>query len=292
MKCIFAAGLLCTLALFGQQQPPAPAPDAPPPAPAQPPQQPAPLPPPVDETRNDIDRGGFIKLFYWQTVGKPDLLPGKKAANRDAQTLHDFAHDDKSTPGGVIAFPAGKFNRLEISYFQARGAGNTIAANDLSFFGTNFSQGDFIATTFRVRSAKVSWNYLTWPDPPEESKFRIKTLWEFQYTSIESVLDEPFNFDPTFSPAINTKSIFYPTFGLGAEYTPSKHFYFDLRVSGFGLPHRSVIGDAEGSLVIRIKRLEILPGYKWYHFKTSPQSDQYVAGTLKGPYGAIRLVFH
>lgn len=292
MKSIVAAGLLCGILAYSQQPPApeAPQPPTPQPPPAQ--EQPTPLPPPVDETRNDIDRGAFIKLFYWQSVGLPDLLPGKKAANRDAQTFRSFGRDDKRTLGGTIAFPAGKFNRLEVSYFQARGSGAALAPRDLTFFGTTFLQGDFMGTEFRVRNAKVTWNYLTWPDPPEESKFRLKTLWEVQYVSVQSVLDEPFNFNPSFSTAVNTKNIIFPTFGLGGEFVPSKHFYLDLRGSGFALPHKSVIVDAEASAVIKLGWLEIVPGYKWYHFKTSPQSDQYVLGTLRGPYGALRFVFH
>jgi hypothetical protein len=57
------------------------------------------------------------------------------------------------------------------------------------------------------------------------------------------------------------------------------------------IPHHSAIGDAEGTVVIRIRSLEIFAGGKTLYFKTSPQSDTYTKGTLWGPYGGLRWVF-
>jgi len=98
------------------------------------------------------------------------------------------------------------------------------------------------------------------------------------------------NGDGTFSvnPAAGTRSIIYPTLGLGFEGTLSRHFRFEAKGSGFALPHRAVIGDGEGSLGLRFGHLEFIVGAKAFHFKTSTKKDQYVSGTMYGPYGGIR----
>ena len=58
-------------------------------------------------------------------------------------------------------------------------------------------------------------------------------------------------------------------------------------------PHRSALADAEGSAVVRVRRLEIFAGGKCLHFKTSPKKhDTYISGTLWGPEGGVRWVFN
>ena len=191
----------------------------------------------------------------------------------------------------MIAIPAGKFNRLEISYFQANGVGNSTAPQNLDLFGATVPADDYLAINYRVRNYKVSWNYLTWPSPPENAKFRIKTLWEIQYTTIGASVDAPFETSISFTPAVGSKYIFLPTFGLGGEYVPSKHFRIEGGGSAFGFPHKAELWDAEANAVGRIGHFEIYAGAKIFHFKTSPNADNYFEGTLKGPYAGLRFVF-
>jgi hypothetical protein len=42
--------------------------------------------------------------------------------------------------------------------------------------------------------------------------------------------------------------------------------------------------------VVRFKHLEVFGGYKWFHYKTSPQNSEYFVGTLSGPMGGVRWV--
>jgi hypothetical protein len=285
VKPIISAGLLylsCAM-LYGQ--------DTPAPAPAQQ-QTPAPTVAPPEIAKDDPDNGASVAGFYWLSSGKFSLIGGKKSANVAGETV-PLPGDDKKTKGGTIAIPAGKFNRVEVSFFQAYGLGDVGPAPiNLSPFGVNIVQGDELVSSYTIRNFKLVWNYLTFPSPPEDSKFRVKTFWGAQYTNIEGVIDAPAELTNTQLPAVGSRHIIYPVLGIGAEYIGSKHFYLDARASAFALPHRSAYYDAEANAVIRTRHIEIFGGYHVFHFKTSPGSDAYFVGTLRGPVGGLRWMFH
>jgi hypothetical protein len=178
---------------------------------------------------------------------------------------------------------------VEVSYFDVKDSGNTLAPRDLSIFGAPIAAGDYLAMDYRLRDFKLSWNYLTYPVPPLDSKLRFKTLWEFQYVQMRPLIAFPISGGP---PVTASERILYPTLGAGLDYVPSpKHFRVDMRFSGFGLPGHAVLWDGEGSLVARIRRVEIFAGEKAFHFRTSPGKDIFMQGTLWGPYGGLRWVF-
>jgi hypothetical protein len=283
-------------AFVSGQQPPDTAQQAPP-TPA-PPKPAAPNPrdvaaKPDNTPPDDIDKV-FVSLkgYYWLTSGRFSMTSGKKATSPGNSTLPTLGDSNKHALGGMLTFPAGKYNRLEVSFYQVHGSGTSTAPQNLSFFGQDFSSGDFIASNFRVRQMQVIWNYLTWPEPPETARFRFKTLWGFQWTSVQSIIDAPYETSATFSPAVGTQNIYYPALGVGGEYVVSKNFYFDGRATGFAWPHHAVVWDAEGSAVFRYKFIEVFGGYKASHLKTSPQQEEYVTGTLRGGYGGLRIVLH
>jgi hypothetical protein len=286
LRTLGTASLMCALTslMYGQQTPPPP---EQPPAPQQ--QNPAATTAPPEISVDDPDYGEPLGVYFWLTRGSPNLNPGIKAAVPVDQILA-MPDARPRTPGASISIPAGKFNHVEISYFQVDGNGTGYAKVPLSLFGSNFAQGDFLSTTYRIRSAQLTWNYLSWPAPPEDSKFRLRTLWSFNYTSASPVIDAPFEANINFTAAHATKNIFLPDFGVQLEYIPNKIFYFEARTWGFWIPHRADIADAEANLVVRIKHLEIFGGYKFFHLKTSPNSDQYFVGTLTGPLAGVRWV--
>lgn len=295
-----ASGLLAFCLLFGAQaqrsdaqQPPQQQQSTqqpqttPPPKPSQ--QQPASTQQPAPS--HDRDTGGdalSIEPIYWLNQGQPKLLRGKKDTTNVPGNL-DFPGKSKAAIGGVITIPTTHENSLQLSYFQAKGSGDTTATQDVNFFGQGFTQGDLLATQYRVQNFKLSWNYLSYPYPSNGAKFRLKTLWEVQYTSVKSSIDAPL--DASASTASGTKSIIYPTLGLGIELHPSRHLRLEAKASGFGFPHKANSWDAEGSAVLRVGKLEVFIGGKGFHFKTSPQADQYLSGTLWGPYAGLRWVF-
>lgn len=280
--------LLCGLsaAIFAQDQP---TPQQPGPVPQQ--QTPAPTAAPPEIAADDPDAGEPVTVFGWVTSGPMKLRPGKEATEPLNQILNLPDFHSKS-PGVQVSIPAGKFNHLEMSYFQADGSGDSIAAIPLGLFGSNFPQGTLISTSYRVRNAQMTWNFLTWPAPPEDSKFRFHTLYSFNYTNVSTVIDAPLDLDPNFIPGHGGRNIFYPALGLAVEYVPSKHLWVELRGWGFGLPHHADIGDAEINVVGRFKQFEIFGGYKMFHLKTSENNDQYFVGTIGGPMGGVRWVLH
>jgi hypothetical protein len=290
VKFAIFAGALCLASVVASAQdqppPPAPAPIAPQGNPGQV------LAKPENTPKDDIDNVPFsFQPYFWLSSGKFNMISGTLAASAGNSTLPTLGSLNKHTPGGMITFPAGKYNRLEVSFFQAQGNGTSTAPTNLSFFGQDVPQGDFLSSSFRIRNIRATWNYLTWPDPPENAKLRIRTLWEFQVTQVQTVIDAPFDVTGAFTPPVGTHTILYPSFGVEAEWVPTKRLYFDARTSGFAFPHRSEIWDAQLNANVRFGNAEFFVGAKAYHLKTSPKQEEYIDGTLQGATAGIRYVF-
>ncbi len=270
------------------QAPAAQAPTAEPPAAAQPS---ATLRPPreVPSTVN-TGQGLSFEPIYWLPHARPVLRGGTADIQVDPGNLNYTSNPDRAI-GGRITIPIGKNGSLRVSYFQTQSTGFATAPTDLNLFGTLITKGDLIATRYRVESFKASYDYLTYFWKRGNAELRLKTLWEVQRVSVTNEADEfvP-NTDGTFSinTATGSRHLLYPTFGLGLEHTMSKHFRWEAKGSGFGLPHKGDLADAEASAAFRIGHFELLGGGRLLHFKTSPKSDQYNAGTLYGPYVGIR----
>lgn len=247
----------------------------------------APKPPDAKER----DTGGdalSIEAFGWLTSGTPTVKPGHAAVVTNGGDLH-FPGKDRLAEGVIISVPTTRENSLEFTGFQAKGQGNTVLSSTQNYFGNDFAVGDTMASNWQVRAAKVSWNYLTYPYPSNGAKFRVKTLWEVQYANIKTSYDAPTDVN-----AVTTqgnKSLILPTFGMGVEYHPGKHLRLEAKGSGFGLPHRSVIWDAEASAVLRMGRIEFMAGARVYHYKTSAKKDEFFNQTLGGPYVGLRFMF-
>ncbi|MCC6585837.1 MAG: hypothetical protein IT168_03885 [Bryobacterales bacterium] len=241
------------------------------------------------------DGGVSVQLNYWLTRTAPLLRGGKASpANRTLESPDfDFPGQTKYAAGAMISLPAGKQNSLRISYFRAQGHGDTTATVDQALFGTPFNNGDKFVTSYRIESARVSWDYLSYTYAA--SGLRIKTLWEAQYAAIRSRIDAPLNPISTDSSGVTTynygegtKYVILPAFGLELEQAKGKHFRWEAKGSGFGLPKRSMMWNAEAAAVLRFERWEILAGGRAFQVKTSPKDDAYFKQTLYGPYVGVR----
>ena len=271
------------------QQPPA----AQIPAPAQaPPSTPSPAPPvqavPTREPEN-IENMFSIGLIDWVPfsantglhAGKQAILPPPHELTLPGKPYRAY--------GVMVTFPAKGSSRLEFSYNTLNVNGNLIGPTDLGLFGGTIPKGEPLATKYSVRHLKLSYNFLTYPNPPQDAKFRVKTLWEFHYLrTYPTVIATASGPD---QPLTATQSILLPTVGLGVEYIATKHFRLEMRGSGMAIPHRSALGDAEGSAIVRIRSLEFFAGAKFLHFKSSPKGDTYIRGTIWGPDAGVRWVF-
>ena len=249
-------------------------------------------PPAPKETPSTVNTGGgwSVEPVYWLTTVHPVLRAGAGDTQTEPGNF-DYPQSSKYALGGVISMPLGKNSSLRFSYFQTDKTSSTTAGGNLNLFGTAIGSGDFLSTYYRLRDYKVSYDYLTYFFHRGSTAFRVKTLWEFQFLDVSNiVLDSSPNGDGTFTSntATGTRSIIYPSLGLGFEGTLSPHLRFEAKGSGFVFPHRAVIGDSEGSLALRAGHLEFIAGARAFHFKTSPKKDQYVRGTIYGPYVGIR----
>ncbi|MBV8834869.1 MAG: hypothetical protein JO108_37220 [Acidobacteriaceae bacterium] len=249
-------------------------------------------PPPPPQDPYIIEDGGFsIEPFYWLNSAQPTLRGGQSAT---AFTDYDYAGNANNSLGGILSIPAGRSNTLRISYFRSQGHADATLSQDATLFSEAYSAGDFINGSYNIQNAKISWDYLsyTWRN---HSNIRLKTLYEVQFTTVSANFDaplKPITTDSSGNTDTNTghgsKNLVLPTLGAELEGSLNKRFRWEVKGSGFGLPHRADIWDAEGTLYCRVKQFELLAGEKGYHFKTSPQSTEYFTHTLYGAYVGIR----
>jgi hypothetical protein len=280
------------------QAPVQPAAAPPAPAAAAPASQPVvmPSPPPPVKDPYVLDDGGlYIEPFYWLNRAQPSLQAGFAAT---APGFFGYNGNAKGGIGGEIGIPAGRSNTLRVSYIRIQGNGNATLAQDATIFGEAYTSGEFINATYKIQALKMSWDYLSYSWHKPSTIIRLKTLYEVQYINTGINMSAPF-FTPTtdasgntdYGTASGTKSVILPTFGLAMGSTFGKYFRWDIRGSGFGLPHRSDIGDVQGSIAIRLGKVELIAGERFFHFKTSPKSDEYISDTLQGVFAGLRFAW-
>jgi hypothetical protein len=218
------------------------------------------------------------------------------AASTASNANLDYPGIVKDAPGAILSIPAGPQSTIRISYFRMVGRGDETLASDSTLLGTAFTAGDWMSTRFTLQDVKASWDFLTYPLAPGPGKLRFKTLWEVQWVTLRTYISAPYapvTTDSSGNTVSNyttvTKSLVLPTLGGEIEQAPFRHFRYELKASGFTIPHHGNIWDAEGSLAFRFGKVEFLAGAKAFHFKTSPQGDEYFAQTLSGPYAGLRF---
>ena len=270
---------------FAQQQPPAQAP--PPPPPGQQAPQPPPLPPKVPEVLRQDEGDPSLDGFGWLPVGHPSFNKGQATTSTEASNA-TFSGQAKFAWGGNIRIPAGTHNAVRLSYFDTHASGNFIAGTDLNLWGSGYNAGDYITNTYRLRSFGLSYDFLTWPYPTRNRRFRLKTLWQFQYASVKSTFDAPLSANPP-SPGTGSKSIYLPGLGLGVTEYLSSNFRVEALASGFDIPSHSALANAEADIAYKFGRIEVRAGGKVFYFKTSPQGDFYMKGLLTGGFAGLRF---
>ena len=278
--------MVCSI-LAAQQAPP---PTAPPkiqnqaPA-AQPPIQ---IQGPVVQAPEDVDRMLSISAYDWLPSGGPRFRGGIQAP---PSPPHDLRLPQKPSKayGAMLTVPMKGSTRLELSYEALYDRAGVFAPTDVGLFGATIAKGEPLDMFYDLTHAKVSWNYLSYPNPPQDAKFRFKTLWEFHYMKMKPTVVLAATAPDL--PVTESLSIYLPAVGAGIEYVPSRHFRMELRGSGMGWPKRSAVGDGEATAVVRVRRLEIFAGGKALYFRTSPKKETFVESFLWGPYGGVRWVF-
>jgi len=240
-----------------------------------------------------LEDGGFsIEPMYWMNRAQPTLRGGATAVSFEGL---DYPGNSDYGLGGEIGIPTGHSNTLRVSYFRVLGNANSTPTQAVTLFGTPYNAGDYLAAHYNVQSAKISWDYLsyTWRRAPGNIHF--KTLYELQFTTIGTNIAAPFKPVTTDSSgnvddntANGSKNVFLPTLGVEFEQSLGGKFRWEVKGSGFGIPHHSVIWDAQADIAVRFNKFELIAGEKAYHFKTSPQAEQYFTDTLSGVFVGLR----
>ncbi|HWE00534.1 MAG TPA: hypothetical protein VG345_15890 [Bryobacteraceae bacterium] len=237
-----------------------------------------------------------IGVFYWLTIPGTgaNLETGHQAF--DLETLKHLGPDHK-TPGIFISIPITRTAEIKFEGWETKGDGNQTATKTLDLFSTTINPGDYLATQYQIKAGKLYLDDLLWPYKFPVSRFRLKSLWEVQWISVSTTIDAPLvaavesSSGISFETATGSRQVILPSFGLAAEYALTPHTLFRAAATGFGLPHRADIWDAEATLSYRRRKWEILAGFKAMHFKTTPQQTEFIADTLSGGFVGVNWHF-
>jgi hypothetical protein len=170
------------------------------------------------------------------------------------------------------------------------------------FGGQTYIAGTLVSTDYKLQNVKLSFDYLTWPYPVESRRFRLKTLWQVQYTSVRAGFDAPLlpltdssgnplidaNGNPISYAATESKWFITPTLGLSATEFFTRNIRFEASADGFTIPHHSTLYEGESTINVRVSHFEVRGGAKLFHYKTSPGQDFYMRGTLASVFFGIR----
>lgn len=277
-------------------------------------QAPPPPPPKVPDVRQPGETGYWVELNSWFPTQQPFQNSGHKfVANPTTETGETVSGTinpylqlqgkPKLAEGAEVGIALGLHNALRFSYWETTANGNIQStANNFQAWGQTYAAGTYISTNYRIQNAKISFDYLTWPYPVESRRFRLKTLWQVQYTGIRTGYDAPqlplvdatgaplvdVNGNPITYAGVGSRWFIYPEFGLEAQYFSGRHLRFEANASGFAFPHRDTVWDADASANLKFGHLEFRVGAKAMHFKTSPQAEYYMWGTPAGAFVGLR----
>jgi hypothetical protein len=294
-----------------QQAPPATGQTpTPPPAADQPTQQqhgrvPELPPPPVKipDVRRPGESGFWVGIDSWFPKAQPIFNKGNGAgSNYTDSSLITLQGSPKYAAGIEVGAAVGLHNTLKFNYTDFRASGDFTTPVDVIAFAQTYTAGTYVSTAYHVQSFNLSYEYLTWPYPVGSRKFRLKTLWQVQYTQINSAFDAPLDYydsngnlildsagNPINLSASKYEHILSPMLGLAPSYYPSRHFRIEAEATGFGLPHHYYIWNGDIALSYRVlNHFEIRAGERAFGFKTSTNADYFVRGRWAAVFFGIR----
>jgi hypothetical protein len=261
-------------------------------------------PPPIQKVpdiRQPGETGYWISVSGWFPNETPIVDKGHGAAYTQA-SLIKMQGKPNVTEGIDLGIAVGLHNAIRFSYFESRAAGNVTNATDLELWSQLYTAGNLVSTNYRLQNFKLSFDYLTWPYPVESRRFRLKTIYQIQYTTIRTAFDLPLLplVDSTGAPLVDvngnalsyagegSKSFILPSLGLGVAKYVTRHFRLEANATGFAIPHHTTTWDADASANLRVGHFEFKVGAKAFYFKTSTQADLYVRNTMAGAFVGLR----
>jgi len=264
-------------------------------------QAPPTLPPKAPDVRQPGETGWWISLTEFLPSGDPVFNKGR-GATFTPDSLTSLPSNRNLGTGVELGIALGLHNALRFQYFSNKSSGDFTSSKELELWDQDYPSGTYVASNYKVQNAKISFDFLTWPYPVESRKFRLKTLWQVQYTSMQSTFNAPLlplvdsNGNPLTDSSGNLISyvgtgnhwFISPEVGLGVAYFSGRHLRFEANAAGFVIPRHNTVWDADATANIRTGHIELRLGAKAFHFKTSPNAAFYDHATLFGPFVGIR----
>jgi hypothetical protein len=308
------------LAITAQAQDPPTPPTAPPASTTPVPQsqsglQLPPALPKVPDVRQPGETGWWAGVTGWFPKQQPYIDKGRGATFTEASKTQ-FQGKPKYAEGAEIGFALGLHNALRATYFETRASGNFVPASDLRLWTQTYTKTlvstdsagkettipNLLTTDYRLQTAKLSFDYLSWPYPVESRRIRVKSLWQLQYTAVRSGFDAPKIplTDETGAPFVDasgnqitystqgTRWFVSPEIGIGLAYFSGRHFRVEANASGFTIPRHNSIWDADASANFRTGHFELRVGAKGFHFKTSTSAEYFMRGTMYSGFVGLR----
>jgi hypothetical protein len=259
--------------------------------------------PKYPDVRLPGEYGVYIGIDTWLPKQQPTFDKGRGSAGLPYNSHLTMQGAPKWANGAEVGIALGLHNMLKFSYFTTRASGDYTAPVITTVVGgQTYTAGTLISTDYRLQNFKISFDYLTWPYPVESRRFRLKTLWQLQYTSVRAGFDAPqlpltdANGNPLIDAAGNpisyaaseSKWFILPTFGLSATEYLTRNIRFEASADGFAIPHHSTLYEGESTLNVRVSHFELRGGAKLFHYKTSTNADFYLKGTLASVFFGLR----
>jgi hypothetical protein len=258
--------------------------------------------PKYPDVRLPGEYGFYIGIDTWFPTQQPIFNKGRNSGYTDNSYIV-MQGKPNLNEGAEFGLALGLHNMLKFSYFQSRAAGDFTAPVDTAVWnGQVYTAGTLVSTDYLVQNLKLSFDYLTWPYPVESRRFRLKTLWQVQYTSVRAGFDAPQLplFDANGNPLIDaagnpisyaatsSKWFILPTFGLSATEYLTRNIRFEASADGFAIPRHSTLYEGESTLNFRVNHFELRGGAKLFHYKTSTSQDFYLKGTMASVFFGLR----
>ncbi len=263
--------------------------------------QPPPPLPKVPDIRQPGETGYWISVSGWFPSETPTIDKGH-AATFTQPSLTKMQGKPNFSQGAEIGIAVGLHNAIRLSYFESRAAGTFTNAEDIYLWGQLYTAGNLVSTNYRLQNIKLSFDYLTWPYPVESRRFRLKTLYQLQYTTVRTAFDLPLLplVDSTGAPLVDasgnplsyagegTRSFISPTLGVGVSKYVTRNFRLEANATGFAIPHHWTIWDTDASANLRLGHFEFRVGAKAFHYKTSTQAEFFVRNTMASAFVGLR----
>jgi len=247
--------------------------------------------PKIPEVQMPGEKGVSIGFSLWNGNAKPEMEKGSFPYAYLGNIR--MMGTPKIDPEYDVKVPIGLHDVIWASFMSTRAAGNVYAPSELGLITQVYLQGDYLATDYHVSSFKLGFDYLGWPYPAKNSRFRFKTRWSMQFLRARMGFDAPLvetslsnPNDTTLSPSYATQhtyQFYLPEAGIVTQYWLARAVRLDLNGEGMSIPHHQNSWDFEGSLNFRAGHYELQVGYRGFHFRTSAQQDFWVRGTAVGP---------